>query len=242
VLEQWQRIEAFKRYLSKRDETPPHKADTFSLKDRVTFTIAILAFFISATSAYFNVIRRSDDVSLVFRSVLNLGRGPDDEVLLDKRASYPIILINSGSRAAAISEISMLLYQHKVLPDTACEGHEFERTRFDTDFQGVVLKENEVVMRSIKLVPPSDLPAEVVNGNSDSYRLPMLFGLDPLDEYVFEACLEIKLSTPAAAYESPKVQVAVVNSGQGGLYAGDRAKWYPRPLSVISRWGTVFNN
>lgn len=203
--------------------------------------LSIFAFLISAVSLYFNVIQRTDDVSLVFTTSLSMRRGGNDEVLLDKAASYPIVLINSGNRAVSISEISMLLFQHNETPNTDCSNALAFPITFDTDFEAMVLKEREVVNKQLKLVAPSTRYTTGVNVLQESFHLPMRQGLTPLDEYVFEVCLEIKLSTPSVAFQPFRVPVAAVNSAQGGLYADASARWHPRPLVVIKKWGTVFN-
>src|SRR5580704_12946139 len=94
---------------------PPYKKpSSFAVKDWVATAIAVLALIVSATTAYFNVIRTTDDLSVVATNIPELKVNSVGMLELST-SDVSVILINSGNRRAAIS--SFLVSVSQLRPD-----------------------------------------------------------------------------------------------------------------------------
>jgi hypothetical protein len=219
----------------------------FSGKDWVALSFSALALTISAGSAYFSIVWQTDNVSLVFQSPPIISMFSEN-LYIEKPVGYPMVLINSGNRAVAISWITFLVFQHKKQLAEQCQGDEGEiATAFQTDFEPMVLKEKEVAIKTLRVtraeIEKSAIEETDINGEA-FLRFPVKKELKGSDYLPVEVCLEVSVSTPSLAYHSTKIQVGTLGVTSGGVYLDDKATppgWVPRPQVVIKRSGTIFD-
>lgn len=218
---------------------------SFTAKDWVTLSLSLLALTVSAGSAYFSIVQRTDDIGLVFRSP-PLVQMHGDQLILEKALGYPTVLINSGNRPAVVSSINMQIFQAKTASDVACSGRQM--TAFQSDFNAIVVKDKEVTAVTLRLLRPrfeSTLAKEVILEKSTFFQFPLNEELKSEKYITVEACLEVEISTPSLAYHSAKIRVATLTVDRTGIYlGGDKVSpgWVPRPHVIYKHSGTIFTD
>jgi hypothetical protein len=163
---------------------PPYKKpNAFAVKDWIATAIALLALSVSATTAYFNVIRTTDDLSVVATNVPELEVLPTNVILL-RPLEVTVVLINSGNRRAAIS--TFLVSFSQLRPDTRHIGSECldESTQQDrtsiykTGVDGLVVSDKEVRTQHFKLDGPRVISIAPFNRGRKTFSVVMCFVID----------------------------------------------------------------
>src|ERR1043165_5301263 len=121
-------------------------------RDWLAIGISLCAISLTALNNYFTVLRKVDYVTIKFDGSfrpLNLNRG--DLLELDLRLdSASIVLTKTGNRAVAITSLYLTYNQKRKMPENAdsftCSTIGMVGTEvFETDFEPVVVKDNDVV-------------------------------------------------------------------------------------------------
>jgi hypothetical protein len=219
---------------------PPYKKPrSFAVvKDWAAITIALLALSVSAATAYFNVIRTTDDLSMVATNIPELKVNSVGMLELST-SDVSVILINSGNRRAAIS--SFLVSISQLRPDARHLGSECldelprkDRTQiYSTGLDGLVVGDKEVRTQRFML-----------NGKTG----PLAFPIAPFNKgakgFTVVVCFDIDVVTPSAADVSNYqiVREWKITKGSDGNYdvtvadkPDDR-----KPLQIYRRVGTIW--
>jgi hypothetical protein len=218
---------------------PPYKKPgAFAAKDRIATLIALFALGISGMTAYFNVIRTTDDLSVVAMSLPELRINPDKMLELST-SDVAVILINSGNRRAVIS--SFLVSVSQLRPDARFVGSECldelpmkDRTQvYGTGLDGLVVSDKEVrtqrftLTRNLGPVPFAMAP---FNKNAKTFAVVVCFDIDAV--------------TPSTA-DISKYQIVRewnVTKGSEGNYdviVADEPD-NKKPLQIYRRVGTIW--
>ena len=126
-----------------------------TFKDWVTITLSVLAFIISASTAYINLIRQDDDLRMVVQGDLRFRSEPHSDVepaiglySEDQRITF----INLGNRDASITALSLGV---KVFDtDTGartCEGGSGWQLAYD--IEPFTVKGGESVTKTLQFAP-----------------------------------------------------------------------------------------
>jgi hypothetical protein len=215
---------------------PPYKKpSSFAVKDLVVTTIALLALIVSATTAYFNVVRTTDDLSMVATNIPELKVNSLGLIELST-LDVTVILINSGNRRAAIS--SFLVSISQLRPDTRHLGSECldelpreDRTQiYKTGLDGLVVSDKEVRTQRFKL-----------NGPQTFFIAPFNRGVKTFSVVV---CFDIDAVTPSAADVSNyqivrEWQVTKGSEGNYDVTVADKPD-NRKPLQIYRRVGTIW--
>jgi hypothetical protein len=152
-----------------------------SFKDLVSITLSLLAFIISAGSAYFNIVRQIDDVRVT------VGDGPylflDDRGRTALFGDQQITVINSGNRSAAITDVTLVVSKgsEKLESVSECTKPETISMYYATD--GFVIKPGEITVQ--KFLQPA-FPQEWESGGARSRF--MGSGSSTLMTLLYRAC------------------------------------------------------
>jgi|GEM_PF-3601775 len=207
---------------SLKEEYEKRKAETnkkpeatkLSWRDWVTLTLSILAFILSLGTAYFNLLRQDDDLSLTVKSVPFMNR-PSSEVLTAKiDRPIELIFINSGNRPAVVSEISVGLNQ-LVDGKTRCpapqQSDQAGTAWFATNFESFVIKEKEVATK--KVVINRRFFGPPIKSDDTAVTLPIVDSLKPKNVIPVEVCLTLQVATPSLSSRNILVVAASYELG-----------------------------
>jgi hypothetical protein len=212
-----------------------------TLKDWFTVTLSICAFFISAATAYFNIVRQQDNLSVSvasFPDVVKL----DDEQLLVGKDEAALVFINSGNRAAAITGVSIFFMQHDQQSkcDEVTSGN--NGAWFLTDMEPIVVKQNDITTKTVKIIRPF-ASSNIQKNEFDKYLFPIEGPNKGKKESTIETCLSISFSTPSHANGHAYVSAFKYQSDALKIFYDpvemDVAPWNA-PRSLIRNWGTIF--
>jgi len=92
------------------------------LKDWITLFLSTVAFFIAAGTAYFNIIRQQDNLSLVLRGGPLPARIDNDNLAFSTETSFQLIFFNVGTRAAIITSVNIFFVQERANKPQTCDG------------------------------------------------------------------------------------------------------------------------
>jgi hypothetical protein len=164
------------------------EATRISAKDVLTVGMSFIALIVSGIALYLNSIQTTDDLAIVAAVTPELSARQDGRLQLAD-ADVSVVFVNAGSRPAAITSFSVTMSQlrkdgiptgEECLDEMVYEDH---TKSYRTDFVPLVLKEKEVTLRQLKLVPKSkepDLafPISRDNRGEKSFPIVMCFNVD----------------------------------------------------------------
>lgn len=212
-----------------------------SWKDAVTFTMALIAFLLSLFNFYSTNIRQIDEVSIVISGFFNMERTPDGKLTLSN-PDLTVILINSGTRGAAILSFVAIYVQTDRKPEEECSQLRWDDTiRFQTTLETVVVKEKEVITKSLKLSSVYGLP-EQAEKVGDDFKFSVRPEYKDKDYVSVVGCYEVSLATPSVSYHSVNVpgdHLAVMK--EGGIVIAYRAREDVRPYTLIRKRSFQFS-
>jgi hypothetical protein len=218
---------------------PPYKKSRdFAAKDWIATAIASLALGVSATTAYFNVIRTTDDLSVI--ATLPELQMTSGGLLQLSSGDVTAIFINSGNRQAAIS--SFLVSISQLRPDIRFRGNECldelpneDRTQiYKTGLDGEIIGNKEMRTERVRL-----------NGKTGPLAFPIAPFNKSLRAFSVVACFDLDIVTPSNANISNyqvvrEWQISKDNSGGYDIVVADQPD-YSKPLQIYRRIGTIFN-
>jgi hypothetical protein len=162
-----------------------------STRDRVTIGFSAIALAVSLLSAYYNIFRQSDDLSIV----VSFPPMPDEEGELTLRsASHELYgtFVNSGNRAAVIGSVSLWFPQRATQAELNCRELDLVDSQVPLVMEPWVLKEKEVVIRTLK---PNDSLIE----KDGSLMIPLAFEAKKARSWWVGVCLSLGIVTPSGA-------------------------------------------
>jgi hypothetical protein len=192
----------------------------FVLKDYLSITISVLAFLTATLTPFFTVLRQNDDVRIILSAF-----GPPAGKMLEKLQApknyLSFVLINLGNRPVVFLNMQIIYMSHdrdKKLGGR-CDLWMLDGTPvlLETDFATTVLKEKEVVAKSIHITKPHNPNDHRVTREEDGsitfkilgYPREKIPGYDPPDggdgidrSHGVGACVLVTVATPAEAFHT----------------------------------------
>jgi hypothetical protein len=163
-----------------------------ALKDWFSTILSLLAFIVSGLSLWLSNFRQVDDLRLILPDQRPFFSFSADEETLDYAADYKLLLLNSGNRPIAISQIQFSVHQDVNAQRSHCSdvGPSFHITPF-------VIKPGELVVQDI-----------VLKGSGEDHQ-PLTVNPRPAEGIdTFTACLVFDVATPDLAKTGITVPVA----------------------------------
>src|SRR5262245_53362124 len=151
---------------TRKEPAPERKARKeggWTPKDYVTLTLSILAFIVSASTVYFNILRVEENVSVAvdFREFALIRPGgadspPDQRNLwVSSEHETPIVFVNSGNKSAAVMSAHFIYIQTKEGDPRKCRPQRGlgidAQTLFKTDLDPLALGPNDVIVKQVKI-------------------------------------------------------------------------------------------
>jgi hypothetical protein len=219
------------------DEKNKPTAGGLTAKDWITITLSSLALVISASSAYYNILRQQDDLRVV------IGEAPG--IFYDTNARNIAIIggqgltfINSGNRAAAIMNVSLVIATPlKDENSPKCSTTSTYELRYL--FEPFVMKPGELTVKSLQ-----DMPIGSIRPSDPRVRLlpHELFDIKLHDHIII--CLFFEVETPSSF--NAKVEVILYDTNFLSEKEFDETQW-PVPVKdgtppaiLIQKTGSIF--
>jgi hypothetical protein len=128
-----------------------NKSRAWSPKDYATIILSSLAFIVSAISAYFNVIRIEDNISLAVQFRAFATREDQENFSISSTQETPVVFINSGNRPVAILSLDFVYIQIEDRTKTFAECTGKYTNVLHTDFDTLVVKPNDFAVKRVKI-------------------------------------------------------------------------------------------
>jgi hypothetical protein len=169
----------------------------FTPKDWVTVSFSALALIISAVSAYFNLVRREDNLSVVIDGFPFVHQVDSDNLAITSEDTT-LAFINSGTRSAAVTSVNIFFLQHDGASRCSETSTGSDGVWFATTFQPVAVKANEVVTQKINISHPFRVDSS--KRNDKGWYLLRLNNENKSKKIVnVEVCYAIFVATPSVA-------------------------------------------
>jgi|SRR5579862_2804659 len=212
-------------------------------KDYVTVTLSSLAIIVSVLTAYFNILRTAESVSLISDNEQLAMILDENTLVIPSDIDGQIALINSGTRAVVISSVVVFYLQpvKMTAPECLING-----VNIRTDFESTVLKPNDVLVKKMKL----EKAAVFVQGDVEAKRnadgnftFPIADHNKGKKDIIMDVCLEIAMSTPSTVFHVARVPVFRFHAQPNGWMYDPYSEGpiQQSPPVLISRTGTIFS-
>jgi hypothetical protein len=164
-------------------------------KDWVTIILSTLAFLLSAGTAYFNIVRQEDNVSVTFGRVPSISISETNDRFLIVEDEVDLILINSGNRGVAISGLAMFVMQHDqhTRCKTATSGN--DGAWFTYKIEPFIVKANDLEAKRLRIAQPYS-SSETPKNKSGQYTFPFEEINKGRPEALIEICFAVFFTTP----------------------------------------------
>jgi len=197
-----------------------------TVKDWITLTLSVLAFLISVVTAYFNLVRQTDDLRLVISATPGTFIN-DNRIELSE---FTVSLINAGNRNAIVHYIWVLIDQ---TTEGKAQTNCAQGTEVGVDGQPLIIKEKEILPKQIQAVPMA---------GGDKPGVPITAENLQRGYFPYEVCLGFFLSTPSETMIYRRV--SIIRSSRydlnGGFSDNDGEKAKDRAVVLIKRNGNIF--
>lgn len=212
------------------------KKEGLKLKDVVSLVLSTLAFAVSGGTAYYNIIRETDDLRVVISSTPSYRI---DEGL--KRAAafgdLSMVFINSGNRAAAIVRVVLEVGQ----PGGGLGECGGSYTSIVVDLEPFVVKEKEIVTKWMTLKTKSEgFGYKLETDGAISFPLTEEnLKRDTLD---FDTCLNFFAATPSNAEVTTRLFVKGLRyaKAEGADLRGGTDVVVSKPRTIVHERGSIF--
>jgi hypothetical protein len=215
-----------------------------TIKDWVAITLSALAFCLSAATAYFNILRQEDNVSVTFGDVPSIIISDTKDQLLIFDDHVDLIVINSGNRGVAISGLAMFVMQHdqstKCKDVTSGNGGAW----FTYDMEPFVVKANDLASKRLRIEKPYFGP-EIQKTPSGQYT----FAIEEINKgksaSLIEICFAVWFTTPAKSdglqhVSGFKFKASTTGTSYDPIEMA-RPPWNV-PRVLVKSWGTYFGS
>jgi hypothetical protein len=213
---------------------PPlaHRRKT-ALKELVSVGIAMLALVISAVTAYFNIVRRSDEVSIVIPTFP--GHWIEGKNLI--LSEFTIVLINTGDRDAVLDLIWLTVDQTTPGHDaTDCKKGE----SVGVDGEPVVIKAKSAISKRFNPIALSD-----EKGEKSTIEVKLSEENIRNESFPLEVCIDLQISTPAEALTWKTISISRSEQFRKdgkhvnpGFVSHDTT----RPIVIVRHVGSIFGD
>jgi hypothetical protein len=168
--------------------------------------MALVALFVSLTTAYFNLPLQEDDIHTILNPAPYVYLDPERNTMV--WGPQGITLINSGNRSAAITEVAFLMVNANAKGETTRDCNAGPTLYLNYEFQPLVLKAGEIVVKTLEeAVPPQ--PWESIEGHRK--RGPQFF----MNGDLVLTCLRFTVTTPGSEITEVKVPKNKFRIGEG---------------------------
>ncbi|MGY3496382.1 hypothetical protein [Bradyrhizobium sp. USDA 4502] len=238
-----ERLEAFRRRL-RGPEAPQQTREPLKGKDWVAILVSISALAISAMTAYFSLLRQSEEMQVFFGDPPLLTRTADKRLQVEGKLD--MAFMNTGTRPIIVLGVALLIEdtsKRTAASSSPC-GSKFGSLRFEVDTFVVKEKESVTKLLTVRFDPrwPPE-SAQLMPDGRISVLAPKDVRGDPSRSVVM--CVRIVGATPSRQPLIADIELAESEWSS----EGPRATGYPtisfaatRPRAVIwTKQGTIFN-
>jgi len=208
----------------------------------ITLIISCLAFLVSAGTAYFNIIRQTDDVRLV------TPQAPfvviDDQGMLGVSGQQQITFINSGNRDVAVTGITLVLFKLRAPPpvNSQCnDAADLQVANLVYNFEPFIATPGHIVIKTFdRTLYPKIWETDTADSHLKNFVLGPIFGKGDI---VF-TCLRVSVTTPDMVTDHafvPQHYVMIKDLPHEGAVASSVTD-SNKPYSVVRVMGTVLSH
>jgi hypothetical protein len=211
----------------------------FTPKDWFTTGFSVLALAISAITAYFSVLRREDNLSVVIGNIPVVHR-LDGNTIGVTNSETTLVFLNSGTRPAAIASVRMFFLQHEGPSKCDRTSTGQDGPWFSTTFEPLSVKGNEVATQNIAIKHPFG-SADVQKNDKGFYVFPVSDENKKKEVLHIELCYSFLISTPSVATIGRNISGLEyrLEIGRMSYDAIDQTK---PPAMLIKKSGTIFGD
>lgn len=206
----------------------------WTAKDTLTTSLSGIALAVSLISAYFTVLRVSEDVRMVVTRFPQITIESPDSISVSNE--FQLAFINSGNRPAVIIRASLFVDQG------SSEGGQCDILR-GTHF---LLKGDPLVVKAAESGNLT-LTIDQVDGDKSTAKKTGSVWTIPIkkkEEFLeIQMCVSVDIATPTSAYETVYTKI-IQQSGrrEKGLTLIDDSESYKRPAILVRRTMTVWTD
>lgn len=217
----------------------------FEKKDFIALAFSGLALFVSVASAYFNIFRVEEKVSLIVqREPLARKVADVDSLYIPQDEEGEVILINPGNRPVAILSIE-LLYAQPESPESQPDCSIGGIARFRTTFAAIVVKPGDVVVRAIKISKPyTFIPSDILAKQKlNVFFFPAANKNKGKDDILIDACLDVSVATPTTSLDASTFPISRYHAIKDGWYwnfEGNEGPLLTKPKILLDKTYTIF--
>lgn len=210
----------------------------FTPKDWFAVGFSALALLISMVTAYYSVVRRDDNLSVVIGSAPFVRQVDADNIEITDDETT-LVFINSGTRSAAITGVSIFFMQHEGPSRCAQTSSGNDGAWFETGFEPIAVKANEVMTQRAKIRRP--YPSTSFTQNDRGWYRFRLSDENKLKEVAnIEVCYAIYLATPSVAMHLEHVSGEEYRI-KDRITMTDAIDENRPPIQLIKSSGTIFS-
>jgi hypothetical protein len=187
------------------------------LKDWISLGLSALAFTLSAATAYYNIWRQEDDISVVAQLGAFAVRTSKEKLSIELDPATEVAFLNSGNRAAAVMNVTLSFFQSRLQGTSDCPV--LESTSLNTDFKPLVVKPNDVATASIRVMDGQWYGNQGIKKDDlGRYSFPVRSDNLELARFPVDVCIDIRLSTPShgSHFRSVSIYKYWVEGEKGG--------------------------
>ena len=205
-------LKAYEQRLEKKK--PIEKKDKLSLGLASTaLIVSTLALSASLITLYYNVLKLSDEIRVVFEQVPAFTFGKEQSELHAGRP-FSVIFINSGNRPAIVSDVTLYLWEsakpvdENLIHQWDCstnDGRKGKRT-LSIALEPIILREKEIVRTELAY-----RNSEATGDDDDddgTIKLPFPEWVKAEGEYWVTTCILFTLVTPSTSYAQGSVALS----------------------------------
>jgi hypothetical protein len=239
---------------TRKEPAPERKARKeggWTPKDYVTLTLSILAFIVSAGTAYFNILRVEENVSVAvdFRVFALIRPGgadfPSDQHNLSVSSveETPIVFVNSGNKSVAVLSASFIYIQTKEGDPRKCRlerGPGIDaQTLFKTDLDPLVLGPNDVIVKHVKITAAPGYQSDNIRRIGEhGFVFPVSDENRTKSKFQMQVCLGVELTTPSVSNHYSEVPIFEYLVNGDGTWSFRLADW-GSTMRTVAPWRRV---
>jgi hypothetical protein len=209
-----------------------------TLKDIVTVILSVIGVALTATAAYFTLIRQTENIGLVVQSI-PVGRKFEPTGISFVSRDGMLVFNNSGTRQATILGGELFFAKPGEYGLTCVRGVLWAPI-YELAFEPITLKPGEASARPTKIKKALGDNKLVADGET-LLKFPFTLG----EKQTAELCVHIELSTPSISRHYASVLVMEVGAGPGPTVfwggGGSAATPESPPQTLLRKTGTVFD-
>jgi len=223
------------------------------MKDKVTFVLSILAFLISGSSFYFSSLRQVDDLQVIITNEL-IVKVDREAGNISVSGTPTAVIINSGTRAAAIVLVGVVIRQKfddksedcgEVGIVTAYSMHAAGQTILKYDEAPLSIKGDDVTPRTLKFGADFlEAGTDDVKKGDDDGTVVIPLGEEAERDGHFRVCMLFRVATPGGldAFRAVSLVIYDVKRKEGDVTWDDATITVTNlrmPVALIKRKALV---